>query len=328
MESMILEGVDFPTPFFDIVSKLYDNFNKEKFDSIVEIPKELEPLVIDVYTFHKQPLPEIKYINFEKSVLPINNEDIVIEFSGGLDSVFLALKYHLEGKKVHLFHLQNLNTFSGPGERKALERIVSRYGFDFKVIKVKKSRKGSPYHQFWSENSVKNQMVESLVIDYCKSNGYSVITSGYEEEQNKDIGIVGYNVTDWKEINDDFMDACKKLYKNFEYLTPLKDIKKEQELKLLYDNKALDLYFSCVCQYRFAASNRKKAELKYNINFPQYLDSCGVCRKCLSHELLLDHLGLLKITDEYKRDAIHTLKTKFAKEAATYIEYLENIGYI
>ena len=324
LKSLTIKDIPFEPNLSKVVGSLYDNFNKEKFDEEVEVPIELTEFVELMYDIHGQDKPTIYPMEYEQIDFVPSYDDVVIAYSGGLDSLYLALKYKEIGKTVHLFHVRGLNKFSAAYECKATRDVAEKYGFDLIEVGCSKAKKDSPYHQFWSENPMKNQLIESLIIDYCAENGYSYVTSGYEHNcQNRTIGKIGYNVTDWKETTETFDTCILKLCNDLkiEYLLDKNTMKKADELKEIAEKNALGDYFSCTDQIRFVNMHRTNCEKKYQFKMP--IRGCGLCRKCMCHLIGLDRKGVITLPEQYKKDSIHKLKTKFKVEAASYLRELD-----
>lgn len=281
--------------YTQMFSDIYDNFNKEVFDNIIEIPTGFKPVIDMVYDFHNQKYNNITEYTFPTITLNNNNKDVLISLSGGLDSIGQALDLYEQGYIIHLFHVKGLNTYENNQSTKICREFANIMKFDYIEVDCKKvAKKTDPYKQFWPENPVKNQMVFSIMVDYCYGKGYKLISAGDALTLGIETRTVGVNLTDCNELTIKFWNGIKTYVNNLEFI-PTYTTKFEKLLKLKqYD--LLDLYYPCLNAGRFNQSLHKQFEQKFNVKIPKYL--CGYCRKCVNSILMLHYGNIITYPDE------------------------------
>ena len=97
---LYIDAQPYLTSYF---TPLYDNFNKEIFDSEIGIPNAFEDFVQLVYNAHKQSFKRIymKEISIPKCSYNKDSKDVLLGFSAGLDSVYQAIALKEQGYNVN-----------------------------------------------------------------------------------------------------------------------------------------------------------------------------------------------------------------------------------
>lgn len=299
--------------FTPYMLELYDNFNQQVFDRKVNTLPTLVDYSNIIYDIHKQERPI--YTNDYDSLFSVtfpkinknNTKDVLLGFSGGLDSCYLAILLKEKGYNVHLFHIKNLNNYECNLSYVVGKEFAKHLGFDF--IEATFSRFGgddNKYKQFWKDNTSKNQLIYAIMIDICAIKGWSIVSLGDDRSMSKDRPdmILGINSTDCREVQDEFERCVKMLYDNIEFLVIDRSFNSTNANKLdrllkLKEYGVLDLYYSCVGSGRFNQYNHNLNEKKFNVILPKYNCGCS-CAKCAIHNLLM-YYG--KIVD-YPQDFI------------------------
>ena len=284
-----------------MVFDIYENFNKEIFDKDVSCPIELKEMVDLVYNAHKQEYNSIVDIGFKKhnTVSNINKSKICLGFSGGLDSVYHAFVLRDAGYDVVLFHVVGINTYENGQGTKYSKIFADKFGFEYVEGFIKKTMdKSNVYKQYWPENPIKNQLILSMMIDWCMENGCTLLSLGDDFDLSICDAAVGINLTDSQEITKSFMSGITKLYPGFEFVPIKKGNDKSKRLKLLKDKGAIDIYYSCVLPGRFNKSRHKSNIIKYGIELPE--NNCGCsCRKCAMHNLIMYYSDMVVYPDDF-----------------------------
>ena len=294
--------------FSDITERvfvIYENFNKEKFDNVPIVPTQLINFVDIVYNVHKQTYNLSECVNLKKRNLSVNDNVVVLGFSGGLDSVFQALYLIHLGYKVVLFHVKGINTYeNGQGTKysKIIADKLSGVGAKYVECEIKKTNdKTNPYKQYWPENPIKNQLILSMMIDYCYCNGYNKISLGDDFDLSIKDAMVGVNLTDARELTQEFLKGLSCVVGNIDFMPIEKGYNKLQRIKELSNWNLADDYYSCVLAGRFNSSRHASNEKKYNISLLK--NNCGCsCRKCAMHNLLLYYGGVIDYPDNFIDD--------------------------
>ena len=285
----------------DAVMPLFDNFNQAQgsLDWGVAIPKPLEPLNDLIYGVFKEDLPSKRYVDVPHVTLTGDTNDVVLAFSGGLDSCYQALRLRESGYTVHLFHVKGVNAYEGGVQVKAVEEFARRTGMDliYATWKRKGTRETNKYYQTWGDNAIKNQLIEAIMADLCAERGWNKFSLGDDESisvYDSDAKL-GINITDCKETQRLFLDGLRLMCDGFEYIGINRgehstDANKYSRLALLDEYGCTDAYYSCVGSGRFNQYNHDVCERKYGIHLHKY--NCGCyCTKCAIHNLLLHYVG-------------------------------------
>lgn len=296
------QSVHFPymTPLVtSYMMPLYDNFNQKVFDTettLIEPLKELSNLVYDVFDQSK---PNYNFLPYEKVALNDTTNDVMLGFSGGLDSCYQALLLKNAGYNVHLFHVSGVHAYEGLAEIPAVFSFAEKTGMDLIVVKWKRdNKKSNKYRQQWGDNAIKNQLIEAMMIDYCAEKGWNKVSIGEDNSYSiyrSDV-MLGTNVTDCKEVQEAFEVAVKKFVENIQFMLIERPENSQihnklERLKLLEKQGLLDDYYSCVGAGRFNKYNHNVNELKYNVKLTRYNCGCA-CTKCALHNLVMHYGGL------------------------------------
>lgn len=296
------QSVHFPimTPLVtSYMMPLYDNFNQKTLDektSLIEPLKYLSNLVYEVFG---QNLPSYDIVPHEEITLKDDTNDVVLGFSGGLDSCYQALLLKDAGYNVHLFHVSGVHAYEGLSEIPAVFSFAEKNDMDLIIVKWKRNnKKDNKYRQQWGDNAIKNQLIEAMMIDYCAEMGWNKVSIGEDNSYSiyrSDV-MLGTNVTDCKEVQTAFEQAVKQFVGNVQFMlierpTNSQIHNKFERLKLLKERGLIDDYYSCVGAGRFNKYNHDVNEIKYDVKLTKYNCGCA-CTKCALHNLVMHYGGL------------------------------------
>jgi len=288
-----VKNYEYETTFSRYMTYLYNIFNKKYFDKFVTAPKYFIDWINMIYRKFDYDVPiyhiddnvidklEIKEL-YNKNI----NNNILIGFSGGLDSVYQTIKCKEKfDNHIELFHLNNINKYeNGQSHKASLE--IAKY-LNLKLYDVKfTSHNNSIYSKEWPENPIKNQYIISLMIEYCIKNNINKITMGDPFNLPIDDATAGINLTDANEITLMFLKIIKEnICENIEHIDMIDYIDKINELDEIRKYGLENMFYSCVTAGRLNEYFHKKDEEKYNIKLDKH--NCGShCRKCATLNLL------------------------------------------
>lgn len=261
------------------VLPMYDNFSKAAFDAI---PFGIKSVVDIVYAKHGQSYIECMEVDLNCRKVKSGN-DVVVCYSGGLDSLFQAITLKDNGYNVHLLHVKGINTYENGNSAIAAREAAEYMGIDYHEVKIKKVRDGE-YKQAFPENPVKNQLIAAIAVDLCLCNGWSNISLGDDKTRLLDNVVLGVNLTDAKELGDAF-EAAMNEATGITFLSIDDTITKPYRLEKVYSRGTANHYYSCVAAGRFNQYYHTKQEEKYGVKLAKY--NCGsMCRKCALHNLI------------------------------------------
>lgn len=266
-----------------IALDIYGYLNPQNFYETIVIEKFMEDSLREIYKIHKQEYTPIIKSYVYNPIFTIEDK-VLLAFSAGLDSMYQAFQLRDKGFNVILFHCKNMNYYSNGKEYEACINFVNKYNFPLVECSIKaNNKKDNPYRKYWKENSFKNILLYTMMLDYCLENNIGYISSGDDLRLDIKDAIVGTNIADAYQVNKPLFDNFKK-YFNLEFIPVDKNIDKARRIKYLQEKGAIDMFYSCVNPGRFNQSNHNRINKKYNIQMEKW--NCGVCRKCAFHSLL------------------------------------------
>ena len=290
---------------------LYTIFNKHYFDKELSLDELFINSVMKIYEAHKQAdyyKFHVNY-NYENQYRFNDNKTIVLAFSGGLDSAYQALTLREQGYNVILYHVKNMNYYTNGKEFQIVNQFSAHFEFPLVISHFKQNNlKENQERKYWQENSFKNILLYSIIIDYCIDSKVKNISCGDDLRLDIKDAVIGTNIADARQITKPFVENVKHTT-GIDFIFVDHNINKAQRLKKLQQYDALDLFYSCVNPGRFNQSNHKRIQKKFNVNLEPY--NCGVCRKCAFHSLLRHYY----LDKKYPREFIDFCWDKIANGA-------------
>lgn len=260
---------------------IYKELNLETFSKNLEISDIFSDSLKKIIEKHGQDVKIKENHRYSYKEVEKNNK-VLLAFSGGLDSMYQALKLREQNFDVTLFHVKNMNYYTNGKETQVVQEFSKKFLYPIIYTSFKQNTKDNLYKKFWKENSFKNILLYCLMIDYAISNNIYNLSSGDDLRLNIKDSVVGTNVADAREVNLAFVEDLKQYTNlNFIFTNPCD---KAQRIRYLMNYNALDMFYSCVNPGRFNQLNHHRIEQKFNIKLEHW--NCGVCRKCAFHSLL------------------------------------------
>lgn len=303
----VASSIEVPRGTYNITPhflRIYENFNQRVFDDTVTTLPEFKFFVDAVYDIHKQKRPKYMFLRDwvmgSHMTLANNSKDILLGFSGGLDSCYFAILLKEQGYNVHLLHIRNLNGYEGDLSFRASLDFAQKMGMELIVCKFKRhGGKDNKYAQFWEDNTSKNQLICTIMLDICLQREWQIVALGDDASMSSERPdmTLGINSTDCREVQGAYEQSISELIHNVKFKRIDREINstdanKYDRLYKLSQYSALDSYYSCVGAGRFNQYNHSMNELKFGIKLPQYNCGCS-CAKCATHNLLLHYKGFI-----------------------------------
>lgn len=260
---------------------LYNEFAADAPAHEITVGEGFGELARIFYSYYGEPEPVVHEYAVPCSK-PTGNGEVLVGFSGGLDSAYQALSMEASGWKPILYHVSGLNRRS-PDEDVFARRFAEASGFDYMENKVRMRGR-----QRFPDNPVKNQLIMCMMADDAARMGIGDLAMG----EDWGTGLEGSNplftVTDSVEVNKAFVRALGRIAGLEVHFIGSAD-KKLQRLRAVRDRGLLQHVAPCIGPYRFKKWLRKNNEAKYGVHLLP--GRCGSCYKCCMESLLLAELG-------------------------------------
>ncbi len=237
--------------------------------------------------------------------IPENKNKVLVLFSGGKDSIALALKLKEEGKEVHLFHITGLN-ISFKDELITAKKVADYLGLDLIIKEI-----NIIGHCDFLENPCKNQLAIVYAIQYGIEHGFTEYAIGDFKNDILATSNIDRNYSDAYDLIQIFVEGIRKIFPNFNlniifnnYVETLTYIGKNKEL--------CSLFQSCITPLRYRGYLSKLNSKKYNINLRD--KECGSCWKCCTQYIVFMDKGYIEFNKEFYKHCLEVLNKKFVEE--------------
>ena len=226
-------------------------------------------LLLDKLNHHKT---EHTFYDFPYDV---NKNDfcmnVLMAFSGSLDSIYQTIHLKNFGYDVTLFYL-NYNTALDYKRLDIIKNLANTLNLPLVICNVTLNNK------LFVENSFNNLFMYALMLDCCQANNIYYISSG--------DSLVNISpkktISSLKQVTETFFNELYLKF-NFDFIPAVKVNKIDKLLKL--NSLNLDEYFTdCINTDKFLKIKRNKLLTRLNIDLPE--NNCGVCPKCVFYNLL------------------------------------------
>lgn len=286
---------------------LYSNQYLIKENSMtVHFDKDIKPMV-DVLEIGLKESHIYNYMPTEKTQRIIdNNNNIVVCFSGGKDSVATAIKYKGLGYNVYLYHIRGINGVYTDEWLRAKE-IAEYLNLPLYIENIKLSGKNT-----YLEHPLKNQVVCSLALNYSINNnlGTCVAFGDFTSDTVKD-GLFDRNWSDTKEMWSSYVEYIKTYISSFELKIPFNNYLETLNI-VAKDAELLNMTQGCLSPQRFKNKLHNFNKEKYSVNLLN--NRCGSCWKCSVEYIYLVDKGFIEPNDDFYIHCLDILKKKMKEE--------------
>ena len=271
--SPIMDEIDYiysylsepPTSLFPMI---YD----ESFSELVNI--------FNTYGGHKW---KVEYHKRDyQQIEPIDNNNIILAFSGGKDSIASAIRYKQYGYNVYLYHMRGINpTFSD--EWACAERLAEMLELPIFIDGV--HFKG--YHK-WTEHPMKNMLIANGALSYGIREGITThLAFGNYTTSYLDDNVFDRCAGDCMDMWSAYEDIIRRVISDFEIDVNLENM--GDTLNTLADRKdLLDESLSCLCRHSLREYRKNWVKEKFGIDL--FNRRCGSCYKCcVEYIYMADH---------------------------------------
>lgn len=255
-----------------------------------------------------------------------NSDTVLIGYSSGFDSTYQALRFLKEGKKVILFHFNNLNK-SYPDEKNKAQEFAKHFGMEIVTVDFEHGTES-----YCIDNPIKNQLILAVMIDYGIQNKINNFALGNNIYEKISECRVQYGISDSIENFNYFRDAIKKYISNINFYDI--EIKKNECYQFVAENyfEAFEYVNSCISPHRFKKHLNKVNTEKYGI-VPLSENRCMSCYKCAIEYITLSKFGYIPLNEKFKKHCFDVIRkksdtiftTKIANKQSTDEEIERNI---
>ena len=271
--SPIMDEIDYiysylsepPTSLFPMI---YD----ESFSELVNI--------FNTYGGHKW---KVEYHKRDyQQIEPIDNNNLILAFSGGKDSIASAIRYKQYGYNVYLYHMRGINpTFSD--EWSCAERLAEMLELPIFIDEV--HFKG--YHK-WTEHPMKNMLIANGALSYGIREGITThLAFGNYTTSYLDDNVFDRCAGDCMDMWSAYEDIIRRIIPDFEIDVNLENM--GDTLNTLADRQdLLDESLSCLCRHSLRDYRKNWVKEKFGIDL--FNRRCGSCYKCcVEYIYMADH---------------------------------------
>ena len=235
-----------------------------------------------------------------------SDDDVILCFSGGKDSIATAKMLADEGYSVHLYHLRKINPplFD---EYKCAERIAEHLGMPIYVDEVKLSGKHD-----WIEHPMKNILIANGALQYGIREGLTTkiafgnyTTSSVNDDNFGFCG--GDDIETWRA----YEDIMRRVIPDFEMTIVLDNIN-DTLSRVCYDTELLEMSISCLGRASMRRYWHDWVKTKFGVTLPTY--RCGRCYKCCMEYIFMADHDLQTYSPEYYLYCFNNLKKNVQRE--------------
>ena len=234
-------------------------------------------------------------INYSKKeyspITPINNDNIILAFSGGKDSIASALKYREQGYNVYLYHMKHINP-SFADEWKCAEESASILGMPIFFDDIKFFG-----HHMYMEHPMKNMIIANGALSYGVREGIATniafgnYTSSFLADNPFDR-CAGDCMDMWNNYN----SIIERVLPDFRIQANLANM--GDTLDTLKDSpNLLNTSLSCLCRHSLRDYRRQWVKDKFGVELFQ--KRCGSCYKCCVEYIYMADNDKVPFNKEY-----------------------------
>lgn len=275
----------FDGKFTRLFKSIYEQTSVKPLPKNIYAPFNLRPFLDTLYgAFNLQYILNTKIDDIPVYSFPSNN-DVMVAYSGGKDSVACVLKLRDEGLNPHLFFMNGINK-SYTQELETAKNTAEKLGCDITVYDVTITGKKE-----YVEHPIKDQFILAVMVDEGIKRQIYRYAFGTGKEDYVSIVSNDYQLSDAIEMFTSVEKFYANYIDNFQILIPLEH-ETESVCRIVSDKQYSDLIFtsySCMTPLRYRENIIKSNQRKYNITLLP--NNCGSCDKCCLINIILQKIG-------------------------------------
>lgn len=237
-------------------------------------------------------------LSYEK-IEPADNNNIILTFSGGKDSITSALRYKNSGYNVYLYHMKHINP-SFSDEWKCAKESADILGLPIFFDDIQFSG-----HHMYMEHPMKNMIIANGALSY-----------GIREGIGTNIAFGNY-ITSY--LNDNMFDRCAgdcvDMWETYETIIQrvIPDFQIQMNIESMGDTLTelidrpdlLNVSLSCLCRHSLRDYRRQWVRDKFGVEL--YQRRCGSCYKCCVEYIYMADHNRLPFNEEYYKYCLNQL---------------------
>lgn len=313
----IIKTNDYIHPIMEEVDAFYSDTStfeprkKTLFDRVYDTSFTM--LANTFLTYSSLPSSNVPNTFTDKGYQPLDlpkydENNIIVCFSGGKDSLALVLKCLDKGYNVHLYAVKHINQ-SYVDEIEQAQKIADYLHLPIYVDDIRLGGKHD-----WMEHPMKNMIIANSALSYGIREGIGTrvffgnyTTSSLENEDF--VRCAGDCMDMW----DSYNYIINRIIPGFKIEADLKDMGETLEI-VTPKRDLLDLSLSCLCRHSLREYRHNWVKEKFGIELPN--NRCGSCYKCLVEYIYMADHDLIEFSRDYYRYCINAL----------YHVYLDTVG--
>ena len=197
--------------------------------------------------------------------------NVLLAFSGSLDSIYQLFNLKESGYSVTLFYL-NYNTLLGSKRLIQVKTLSENLNLPLVICDFELN------DSLYVQNSFGNLLIYSLMLDCCQDRNIYYISSGGRLSKKRNTKIL----SNQKRVTETFFNELYLKF-NFDFITS-PNINKINKLMKLRELNLDQAFTDCINTDKFLKINKNKLVTRLHLILPD--NNCGICPKCAFYNLL------------------------------------------
>ena len=280
-------------PILDDIDRLYSITSDHANDIL--IPPVFDDSftdLVDVFYDYGDEEYQIDFANlgYEKLELPkYDDNNIILAFSGGKDSIASAILYKNMGKNVYLYHMKHINS-SFSDEWECAKKCADFLQLPIYIDDIK--FKG---HHIWMEHPMKNMIIITSKIAFGNYTSSFLFGNPFEKCAGDCMDMWDTYNTIIQQIIPDF-----KVDVQLESLGHTLEIITSPKYRTVFENS-----LSCMCRHSLRPYRHQWVKDKFGIELLPH--RCGSCFKCCVEYIYLADHDLIEFSEDYYKYCLRQL---------------------
>lgn len=306
------------SPIMDDIDRLYAVLSEEQGNTLVypQFDSSLQGIV-DLFNRWTRSEWQISgVVENYPSVKSIKNNNLILAFSGGKDSIASAIKWKNAGYNVYLYHMRHINP-SFADEWKCAKRSAELLDMPIFFDDIKFSG-----HHMYMEHPMKNMIIANGALSYGIREGITTnIAFGNYTSSMLIDNPFDRCAGDCMDMWDSYNAVIQRVLPRFRIWANLENM--GETLGLLADRTdLLNSSLSCLCRHSLRDYRRSWVKSKFGIDLFQ--NRCGSCYKCCVEYIYLADKNKVPFSEAYYKYCLGQLY-KVAQSEGVFVVSLYHV---